>query len=332
MPRSRKGSNSVRALVYSAPEQAAVADIDDPSIGETDCLVKMRRVGICHSDFDLLAGKYILPIEYPIIPGHEWTGEIVDVGSEVTGFAVGDRVVGECSVADDQHFGFTIDGAIADFVRVPQAWLHKLPDTIDDTMGALVEPFTVAYGATDEIDGSDDVVVFGGGPIGLCAVASASAKGGRVILVEPDSARREIGERLGAQIVVDPTGIVVVEKILELTGGRGSTRVIEATGRPAVMAQTLEVAAYGGYITNIGINIGGEPPAKLGLIVEKALRIRGQVGSVGVWPQAIRFLGQTKIDLTPLVSQVFPLDEALAALEASAQRDVNIKIHIRPND
>lgn len=322
----------MRALVYSAPENAAVVETDDPAIGETDCLVEMRRVGICHSDFDLLDGKYILPIEYPIIPGHEWTGEIVEVGSQVTRFSVGDRVVGECSVADDEHFGFTIDGAIADLVRVPQAWLHKLPDSIDDTMGALVEPFTVAYGATDEIDGSDDVIVFGGGPIGLCAVASASAKGGRVILVEPDASRRELGARLGAEVTVDPIGVDIVERLLELTGGRGATRIVEATGRPGVMAQTLEVAAYGGYITNIGINVGDEHPAKLGLIVERMLRIRGQVGSTGVWPQAIKFLGQTGIDLTPLVSQVFPLDDALQALEESAKRDVNIKIHIRPNE
>lgn len=321
----------MRALVFSGPDQAAVTDIQDPVLGETDCLVRMRRVGICHSDFDLLAGKYILPIHYPVIPGHEWTGEIVETGSSVTGLTVGDRVVGECSVADDQHFGFTIDGAIADVVRVPEAWLHRLPDTIDDTLGALVEPFTVAYGATDEIDGSDDVVVFGGGPIGLCAVASAAAKGGRVILVEPSAQRREIGRALGAHVLLDPTAVEVIAQIRELTHGRGATRVIEATGRPAVMAQTLEAAAYGGYITNIGINVGDEYPVKMGLIVEKMLRIRGQVGSVGVWPQAIRFLGQTGIDLSPLVSKTFPLEEALTALEESARRDANIKIHIRPD-
>ncbi len=321
----------MRALVFQEPDRASVIDIDAPVIGDTDCLVRMRRVGICHSDFDLLAGKYILPIEYPIIPGHEWTGEIVEVGAGVTRLAVGDRVVGECSVADDQHFGFTIDGAIADLVRVPEAWLHRLPESIDDAAGALVEPFTVAYAATDEIDGSDDVVVFGGGPIGLCAVASARAKGGRVILVEPDETRRRIGRELGAEVALDPLAQDVVKTVHELTGGRGATRVIEATGRPAVMAQTLEVAGYGAYITNIGINVGDEHPARLGLIVEKMLRIRGQVGSVGVWPQAIRFLGQTGIDLTPLVSKVFPLDQAVDALAESARRDVNIKIHIRPN-
>lgn len=318
----------MRALVFSGPGRSAVDEYPTPTPGDSDCLVRPRAVGICHSDFDLLDGNYILPIDYPVVPGHEWMGEVVAVGANVAGFAVGDRVVGECSVADDQHFGFTIDGAIAEYVRVPAEWLHRIPDTMNDTTAALVEPFSVAYGATDLIDGSDDVVVFGAGPIGFCAVASASAKGGRVILVEPNPERRALAERLGAADALDPTAMDVVAEVLRLTGGRGATRVIEATGRPDVMAQTFEVAAYGGYITNIGINVGGEASAKLGLIVGKALRIRGQVGSPGVWPETIRFLERTGIDLESLVSQRFGLDDAVEAMQASAQRDTNIKIHI----
>tara|TARA_B110000503_G_scaffold8936_1_gene12185 strand:- start:930 stop:1802 length:873 start_codon:yes stop_codon:yes gene_type:complete len=287
-------------------------------------------VGICHSDFDLLDGNYILPFEYPVTPGHEWIGEVVEVGANVTGFAIGDRVVGECSVADDQHFGFTIDGAMSELMKVESAWLHKVPENMSDTVGALIEPFTVAYGATDKIDASDDVVIFGAGPIGLCAVVSASGKGGRVILVEPDARRRELGVALGASDTIDPTATNVVDEIRRLTDGRGATRVIEATGRPAVMAQTFEVACYGGYITNIGINVGDRSEAYLGLIVEKNLSIRGQVGSVGVWPPAIKFLERQTADLSQIVSSEFPLDQAREALAASAARDKNIKIHVRP--
>ena len=201
---------------------------------------------------------------------------------------------------------------------------------MSDTVGALIEPFTVAYGATDKIDASDDVVVFGAGPIGLCAVVSAAGKGGRVILVEPDAQRRELGKELGASDTVDPINSDVVQEVMSLTGGKGATRVIEATGRPQVMAQTLLVARYGGYITNIGINVGDTAEALLGLIVEKSLTIRGQVGSPGVWPQAIKFLGRQSVDLSKIVSQQFGLDDARAALDASAARDVNIKIHVRP--
>lgn len=318
----------MRALVFAAPGESRVEEYPTPVPGESDCLVRPRAVGICHSDFDLLDGRYILPIEYPVVPGHEWMGEVVAVGAGVTGFQVGDRVVGECSVADDQHFGFTIDGAIADYVRVPAAWLHRIPDSMSDTTAALVEPFSVAYGATDLIDGSDDVVVFGAGPIGLCAVASAAAKGGRVILVEPDAERRQLATEFGADDTIDPTSSDVVAEVHRLTGGRGATRVIEATGRADVMALTLHVAAYAGYITNIGINVGGEAPAQLGLIVGKALRIRGQVGSPGVWPETIRFLERTGVDLEPLVSQRFALEDAVAAMHASSQRDRNIKIHV----
>jgi threonine dehydrogenase-like Zn-dependent dehydrogenase len=308
-----------------------VSDHPTPSPGDSDCLVRPRAVGICHSDFDLKDGKYILPLSFPIVPGHEWTGEIVEVGSSVAGLSVGDRVVGECSVADDQHFGFTIDGAIAELVRVPAEWLHRVPDSMSDTTAALVEPFSVAYGATDQIDANDDVVVFGAGPIGLCVVASSAAKGGRVLVVEPSAERRELALKLGATLAIDPTTLDVVGEVMRVTDNRGASRVIEATGRPDVMALALEVAAYAGYITNIGINVGGEAPAKLGLIVEKALRIRGQVGSPGVWPQTIRFLERTGIDLEPLVSRRFPLKEAVAAMEASAQRDINLKIHITMN-
>ena len=320
----------MKAFVYTAPGKAEVMEIDQPEIGPTEVLVRPKMVGICHSDFDLLDGNYILPFEYPVTPGHEWMGEIVEVGASVTTFAVGDRVAGECSVADDQHFGFTIDGAMSELMRVESAWLHKLPEGMSDTVGALIEPFTVAYGATDKIDASDDVVVFGAGPIGLCAVVSASGKGGRVILVEPDAQRRELGKDLGASDVVDPISTDVVEEIHALTNGKGATRVIEATGRPQVMAQTLLVACYGGYITNIGINVGDTAEALLGLIVEKSLTIRGQVGSPGVWPQAIKFLGRQKVDLSKIVSQQFALDDARAALDASAARDKNIKIHVRP--
>lgn len=322
----------MKALVYSSPGNAEVIETESPKIGNTECLVRPIQVGICHSDFDLLDGKYILPVNYPIIPGHEWFGEVIEVGSDVGGFRIGDRVVGECNVADDQHFGFTINGALSTEMKVESAWLHKVPDSMDDNVAALIEPFTVAYGATDTIDASDDVVIFGAGPIGLCSVVAASGKGGRVILIEPDENRRQLGIKLGAFETIDPISEDVVARVYELTNGVGASRIIEASGRPSVMAQTLEVAKYGGYITNVGINVGDTATAQLGLIVAKSLRIRGQVGSVGVWPAAITFLGRQNIDLSVIVSQVFPLEKAMEALAASEQRDKNIKVHVRPQD
>lgn len=318
----------MKSIVFESPNTAAVIDRDAPQPGSDDVVVRLRQVGICHSDFDLLADRYILPITYPVVPGHEWTGEVVETGSAVASFGIGDRVVGECSIADDQHFGFTCDGAMAEYFKVPAAWLHRLPDGIDDTIGALVEPFAVAYRATFGFDASSTVAIFGGGPIGLCATASAAAKGAQVIVIEPDPRRRELASALGAAHAVDPAQAPVAEQVAEATGGRGADGVVEASGNPAAMADTLRVAAYGARIVNVGIDVGEAVPASLGLIVGKALRIHGQVGSVDVWPAAIRFLSRLPVDLSAIVSRRFELSRALEAFNAAQDRANNVKVHV----
>ena len=94
----------MKALQFSAPGAYAVNDIDVPTIGEDEVLLASRAVGICHSDIELLEGRYIIPFGYPIIPGHEWSAEVIEVGSKVTAFQPGDHVVGEC-VIGMEHFG-----------------------------------------------------------------------------------------------------------------------------------------------------------------------------------------------------------------------------------
>src|SRR5438552_23497 len=198
----------MKALVFQAPHNAVVTDIEEPQIGPDEVLVKSRAVGICHSDFELYEGRYIIPVSYPVVPGHEWCGEVVEVGAAVAGFRPGDRVVGECVVGPGgrDHFGFSIDGADAELFKARGEWLHRLPDELSYTQGALVEPFSVAYNATvcaDGIDPSDAVAVLGGGPIGLlCALASA-ATNAAVTLVEPQAARRAKALELGARTALD---------------------------------------------------------------------------------------------------------------------------------
>jgi threonine dehydrogenase-like Zn-dependent dehydrogenase len=207
----------VRALQYVERGRAEVVELPVPEIADDEVLVAARSVGVCHSDIDLLEGRYIIPFAYPLIPGHEWSGEVAAVGPKVTEFAPGDRVVGECVIGED-HFGFSISGA--------------------------------------------DVIV-------------------------------------------------------------------EASGRPAVMAQALELVAFQGRIAYIGIDVGQESPAKLGLIQSKELRITGTIGSPGVWPQTLRFLAGSGIDLSPLVTQRFGVDDAVAALEtAHHPSPTTIKAHV----
>ncbi len=249
-------------------------------------LVRSHAVGICHSDFELYAGRYIIPVRYPIIPGHEWAGEIVEAGADVRGLKVGDRVVGECVVGPEgrDHFGFSISGANAEYFRARGEWLHVLPDELTYEAGALVEPFSVAYNATHSaggLDPADQVAVIGGGPIGLLCVAAAAAHNATVTLIEPQQSRRAAALDLGARQALDPTAGDFADAVAEHTHGRGFDVVLEAAGKPAAMASALELAAHSARLVYIGIAIGTTAPAQLGLIQSKALRITGIIGSAG---------------------------------------------------
>jgi L-iditol 2-dehydrogenase len=319
----------VKALQFTSQDVAEVVDLPVPAIAHDEVLVAARSVGVCHSDIELLEGRYIIPFAYPIIPGHEWSGEIVRVGEAVTEFTPGDRVVGECVIGDD-HFGFSISGAAAQFFIAKASWLHRLPDELSYTMGALVEPFSVAYYAllrAGNVNASDTLAVLGAGPVGLAVTAAAAAMGAVTVVVEPDEGRRAVALSMGAKHAVHPDD--ADEILLELTGGRGADVVVEVSGRPAVMARALELAAFRGRVAYIGIDVGGEAPAKLGLIQSKELKITGSIGSPGVWPDTLRFLAHSGIDLSPLVTQRFTVDEAVDAIEAAHHPQSNIKAHIQ---
>src|SRR6476659_6233675 len=125
----------MKALVFEGTNRASIGELPVPTIGPDDVLVRSHAVGICHSDFELLEGRYIIGFTYPVTPGHEWSGEVAEVGANVLGFRPGDRVVGECVVGPGgvDHFGFSIDGAAAEYFRARSEWLHKIPDSLSYT-------------------------------------------------------------------------------------------------------------------------------------------------------------------------------------------------------
>ena len=322
----------MKALVFEQPQNAIIVDVDVPSIAADEVLVRSRNVGICHSDFELYEGRYIIPVSYPIIPGHEWAGEIAEVGSGVTTLREGDRVVGECVVNNgDDHFGFSISGADAEYFVAKAAWLHRIPDELSFIQGAFVEPFSVAYSASvaaGGIDASDEVAVIGGGPIGLLCGMAAAAMGGSVTLIEPQAHRRSLGLEVGAKQAIDPTAGSLTEQVAEATNGRGFDVVIEAAGAPAAMASAFPIAALGGRVVLVGIDIGGSANIEIGLVQSKALLVRGIIGSAGLWPRTIRFMATSGVDPTPLLTATFPLGEGTAALAAARDTSRNVKVQI----
>jgi L-iditol 2-dehydrogenase len=322
----------VKALVFEEPRRAAVHDLDMPSIATDEVLVRSRNVGICHSDFELYEGRYIIPVSYPIIPGHEWSGEIAEIGAGVDTLSVGDRVVGECVVNNgDDHFGFSINGADAEYFVAKASWLHRIPDELSFVQAAFVEPFSVAYNATvaaDGIDASDDVAVIGGGPIGLLCAMAAATMGGSVTLIEPQAHRRALGLDVGARRAIDPAAGSLSEQVDEATGGRGYDVVIEAAGVPGAMATAFPIAGLRARVVLVGIDVGGSAPVEIGLVQSKALQVRGIIGSAGMWPRTIRFMATSGIDPTALLTATFPIGDAPAALEAARDTSRNVKVQI----
>ncbi|TGN68754.1 alcohol dehydrogenase [Paracoccus liaowanqingii] len=321
----------MKALIFDKPNAPIVTEVPSPGISDAEVLIRSRRVGICHSDYELLSGHYIIPISYPVTPGHEWVGEVVEVGRNVQGFAIGDRVVGECVIRTPErihHFGFSMDGADREYFAARPEWLHKLPDAVDDAQGALIEPFTCGYYAVlrhGGVDASQTVVVSGGGTIGLLSAAAAIGMGARVIVVDPVPLRRDIALKLGADGVLDPMADDPAAAIAEMTKG-GADLVIEAAGHPASLANVFDYARPEGCVSMVGISIGRTIPVDLGKIQIKDLNVRGCIGSPGVWPAAIRFLERTGLDLTPIQTHSLGLDDALTAFDLGRDPQKAVKV------
>jgi L-iditol 2-dehydrogenase len=335
------------AAVINKPHDLRVQEVDIPEIGRDEVLIKSRASGICHSDYTLISGQYYIPVTYPIIPGHEWAGEIVEIGEEVQTFKVGDRVVGECGIGcgvcnlcksgnfancpDQDQFGFSINGADAQYLKARPEWLHRLPAGLTFEAGSSVEPFTVGYFAVDVNGGtnaSETVAISGGGTIGLCSLAVVKGMGARAILVEPVPYRIEMAKRLGADFVVDPSKEDPVKRVLEITDGQGADLVIEATGIAQSILTILDLARNNSRISMVGINIGERLPIEIGKIQAKGLIVKGCVSSPWVWRKALRFLEYGKIDITPIQTHRFPLEEAEAAFQFASHGNKCVKVLI----
>ena len=172
------------------------------------------------------------------------------------------------------------------------------------------------------------MAVIGAGPIGLLTVLALSATKAVVTLIEPQEHRRTKGLQLGASAALDPTAEDFSDAVAEVTDGRGFDAVVEAAGAPAAMAAALELAGHEARVAFVGIAIGASTTADRGRSQSKALRLRGLIGSAGLWPQTIRFLAGGAVDPTAIVTARFALGDALEALDAARDTTSNIKVHI----
>jgi threonine 3-dehydrogenase len=330
------------ALVKTAPGPGLeLREVPEPVVGINDVLVKVRRTGICGTDlhiesWDPWAAKTIVP---PLVVGHEFVGEIVEVGSNVADFAPGDLVSGEGHVvcgrcrhclAGRRHLcahtvglGVGRDGAFAEYVALPMAnvW-HHWPG-IAEEVAAIFDPFgNAVHTALAFPVLGEDVLITGAGPIGLMACAVVRHAGARfVVVAEPNPVRRAIAARMGATVAVDPRERDLGDVQRELGMVEGFDVALEMSGNPAAIRSALDNMAHGGSIAILGI-----PTEDISLdvneIVFKLLTIRGIYGRemYETWYK-MTVMVQSGLDITPVITHRFPFRDHEAAFAAARSGD-----------
>lgn len=330
-----------REVVLVGPHDVRIAEVDSGEPGPGQLLIAPEAVGICGTDVELLEGTMgyltIGQSEYPMTPGHEWSGTVLAVGAGVESFAPGDRVVGEapigcgaCALCAAGEYHLCPDRVETGFIRQPGALTerflypargaHRLPDGISMQDAALIEPTAVAYRGVQRLmaHGGERLLVIGGGTIGLLCALTAQALGlNDVMVVEPQPDRRRFAQELGLGAVQSATGTWPL--------------VIEASGREPGMQAALSAAGVGGRVLLIGLCGRPSIPVDIDRIVLNDQTIIGNLSSPGVWPEVIELVGSGRLRPGRLVTHAFPLDQIEAAFAQMEARDPGtVKIHVHP--
>lgn len=354
----------MKAAVFVEPRRIVLEDKPVPQIGPLDALIRITTTTICGTDIHILKGEY--PVRQGLTIGHEPVGVIEKLGSQVRGFREGERVIagaictsGHSAAAlcgihaqdgpDAKHgwtamggwkFGNTIDGAQAEFLRVPDAManLASIPDELTDEQ-VLMCPDILSTGFSGAESGNikigDFVVVFAQGPIGLCATAGARLMGAaKVIAVESVPARMDTAQSLGADHVVDFSKTDPVPEIMRLTDGRGVDVAIEALGRQETFESALRVLRPGGTLSSLGVySTDLKIPLDAfaaGLGDHKIVTTLCPGGKERM-RRLVQIVGSGRVDTRSLVTHRFKLDQIEDAYEVFAnQRDGVLKVAITP--
>ena len=340
----------MRAAVLHKPLDLRVEMVDVPQVGAGDVLVRMRRVGICGSDVHFYLrgriGSFV--VEKPLILGHECSGEVAEVGEEVTNVEIGQKVVVEpgftCGICEycrsgrynlcpDVRFYGTppYDGTFAEYALAPAENVYPMPDNMTYEEGAMIEPLAVGLMATKrgKVSVHDSVAIFGAGPIGLLSLQAARSHGViETFVVDIIDYRLDYALKLGAGTVINASKEDAAETIMKKTRGRGVDVVIEASGAPEAVKQALDVVKPGGRIVFVGYP-PTEVPISIDKILIKELDILGVHRYANVFPTAIKLVSSGKIDVKSLVTHVFPLERILDGFKVHIDKIGNpIKVQI----
>ena len=318
----------MKAVVYEGPKILTYKDVADVYPKANEVKLKVRACGICGSDIHGYLGITGRRIP-PVIMGHEFSGEVVQLGEGVDNLALGDRVAvypidfcGECEMCKkgDNHlclnkraFGvLDIDGAFAEYICVPAKVCFKLKDNISYEVGSIMEPLAVAYRAIAHLGdlNGKNVLVVGTGTIGLLALTCVKMQNPNKIFVSDLSdTRLEIAKQMGADVVINPSKNNLQEIIMSETNNKGVDAVAEAVGVADTVKQGIDVLSFGGSAVWIGIN-SKIIDVEMQKIVTKELTVKGSfLYGFGEFKKVVDILNKGKINITPLLSREISLEE-----------------------
>jgi len=342
----------MKAVQIVGYEQAEFTEVPDPLPKEDELLVRVRCVGVCHSDVEVFRQELGIyragGAHLPIIPGHEWAGDVIEAGKETAGFKAGDRVTGECGIGcgvcdlcaqglhnicpDRVETGvFNRHGAYAEYLTVPFRYAHHLRN-LSYQEGALIEPLTVGIWISKraEIHPDDRVAIIGTGSVGIVATHVAHYCGASpVVAFGRKPFKLELAKQMGADFIVDLTNANLEETTNELTHGLGFNKVIEATGVPEGVSQALRMAVPRGTVVITGVFEGENQSIDLNTIMPKELTVIGSLGGPLVFDEAIQLVDEGKMQILPILTHTLPLSKGPQALRmvAEGKPDV-VKIHL----
>jgi threonine 3-dehydrogenase len=332
-----------RVLVLARPEAGAMDLVRRPlrALAADEVLVRVRRAGICGTDLHISgwnawAARIYSP---PIAMGHELCGEVIATGADRSDFTPGERVVAEthlpcghcrqCRLGNGhlcdnlKTFSRLDQGSFADFTIVPAALLRRVPAHLSDEIACLMEPLGIAMRCVSEAPvAGADVLVVGCGPIGLLVIAAARALGAQTIIASDHAVeRRELAQRLGAALLVDPREQNVAEIVRTATGG-GAQISVDTSGVDAGIADALASTLTGGTCM-----LAGMPAEKSSLdltrhVILREVTLRGVYGRRidRTWQEMERLLAKPGFDLSPLITHSYALGDYAAAFATAQSR------------
>jgi len=351
----------MRATVFHGKDQIRVEEIERPHAGAGQAVIRVTLTTICGTDLHILRGEY--PVQPGLVIGHEPVGVIDELGEGVTGYKVGDRVLvgaitpcGQCRACLSGHlsqcghgegyealggwrFGNTINGAQAEYLLVPyaQANLAKIPDELTDEQVVLLTDiastgFSGAESAQVKI--GDAVVVFAQGPIGLCATAGAKLMGAALIVsVDGDDERLRMSRQMGADVALDYRACDVITEVKRLTGD-GADVTIEALGTQQTFESALRCLRPGGTLSSLGVysdKLQMPYDAFSAGLGDHRIVTTLCPGGKERMRRLMEIVRRGRVDLTPLLTHTFPLDEITEAYQLFGdRRDGVLKVAIKP--